>query len=125
MIASQLIQRMIQLLKENSFDSTPLLNVNIPKNWDGSISQTCLGTRLYDEEVIYRKDPRGQEYLWIGGSNVVHHLVPGSDTDTYDRRGLSITPLSLDLHEIKHVDFASDLAKLNIKVECAFEENKE
>jgi 5'-nucleotidase len=77
---------------------TPLLNVNIPPGDAWSVRATCLGARLYAEDVDYRRDPRGREYLWIGGAGAVRHdHVPGSDTEAYDAGIASVTPLSLDL----------------------------
>jgi 5'-nucleotidase len=75
----------------------PLLNVNLPKDWNGKVRATKLGARIYEEVVDFRKDPRGREYLWIGGPGVRHEKDPGSDTDAYDEGVASITPLVLDL----------------------------
>src|SRR5690606_12634476 len=47
---------------------TPLLNVNIPRGDEWQVMSTRLGRRLYADDVIYRRDPRRREYLWIGGS---------------------------------------------------------
>jgi len=73
-----------------------LLNINIPRGSAWEIRTTRLGARLYEEDVIYRRDPRGREYLWIGGTGAVRHdLIEGSDTDAFDagifrgRRGWS------------------------------------
>jgi len=84
--------------REGPRASTPLLNVNIPPGDAWSVRATCLGARLYAEDVDYRLDPRGREYLWIGGAGAVRHdHVPGSDTEAYDAGVASVTPLSLDL----------------------------
>jgi 5'-nucleotidase len=74
-----------------------LLNVNIPVAWNGGVRATRLGLRIYDEVVDFRRDPRGREYLWLGGPNVRHERDPGTDTDAYDDGFASITPLVLDL----------------------------
>jgi 5'-nucleotidase len=77
--------------------SVPLLNVNFPRQGSWTWCSTKLGRRVYDSDVIYRNDPRGGEYLWIGGSKAIHHEGAGTDTEAYDRGDLGITPLSLDL----------------------------
>ena len=77
--------------------TTPLLNLNVPQTWSGEIRRTRLGARLYEEILDVRKDPRGREYLWLGGPGVRHERDPGSDTDAYDDGAASITPLVLDL----------------------------
>ncbi len=76
---------------------TPLLNLNVPREWTGEVRRTRLGSRLYEELIDVREDPRGREYMWLGGPGVRHESDPGSDTDAYDEGAASITPLLLDL----------------------------
>jgi 5'-nucleotidase len=87
----------LEVLKMRPYPRAPLLNVNLPKDWNGQIRATKLGARIYEEVVDFRRDPRGREYLWIGGPGVRHEKDPGSDTDAYDEGVASITPLVLDL----------------------------
>jgi 5'-nucleotidase len=75
----------------------PLLSVNVPPGRGWKVVATRLGTRLYEELVEFRRDPRGREYLWIGGSQVSHPDAPGSDTEAHDRGEVSVTELRLDL----------------------------
>jgi 5'-nucleotidase len=90
----------------------PLLNVNIPRGDAWPVRATCIGARLYVEEVDYRTDPRGHEYLWVGGGGGVRHdHVPGSDTEAYDEGVASITPLTLDLWDEGGAAFAADVAR--------------
>ena len=89
-----------------------LLNVNIPQGDAWPVRATCLGARLYVEEVDYRTDPRGREYLWIGGAGAVRHdHVPGSDTEAFDEGVASITPLTLDLWDELGSSFAAEVAR--------------
>jgi 5'-nucleotidase len=76
---------------------TPLLNLNVPLTWTGELRRTRLGARLYEETIDIRRDPRGREYMWLGGPGVRHERDAGSDTDAYDDGAASITPLVLDL----------------------------
>lgn len=91
-------------------EPAPLVNVNFPpgKNWP--VVATRLGARRYDDIVEFRVDPRGREYLWIGGGGVHHQHVTGSDTEAYDRGAVGITPLLLDLTASAGADLASRLA---------------
>jgi 5'-nucleotidase len=73
------------------------VSLNVPENWNGELRATRLGARIYDEVVDFRRDPRGREYLWLGGPGVRHERDPGTDTDAYDDGAASITPLLLDL----------------------------
>jgi 5'-nucleotidase len=76
---------------------TPLLNLNVPLDWTGEVRRTRLGARLYEEIIVVRQDPRGRDYMWLGGPGVTHEPDEGSDTDAYDACAASITPLLLDL----------------------------
>jgi 5'-nucleotidase len=97
---------------ETSSQKGPLLNVNIPPGDAWRVRATCIGARLYEEEVDFRTDPRGHEYLWIGGAGGVRHdHVPGSDTEAYDEGVASVTPLTLDLWDEFETKFASEVAR--------------
>ena len=88
----------------------PLLNVNVPPGtgpWP--VRATRIGARLYTEEVLFRDDPRGREYLWIGGAGVRHDHVPGSDTEAHDEGFASVTPLTLDLWASGHQELVAGL----------------
>jgi 5'-nucleotidase len=84
--------------------------VNFPPGKGWPVVATRLGTRRYDDIVEFRVDPRGREYLWIGGGGWHHSHVPGSDTEAYDRGAVSITPLLLDLTASGGADLARHLA---------------
>lgn len=91
--------------------TTPLLyNVNFPRGAVWPVRATRLGKRTYDGSCDFRVDPRGGEYLWIGGVNAKHHDVPGSDTEAYDAGVVGITPLSLDLTSVDGLDVAAAAA---------------
>jgi 5'-nucleotidase len=61
---------------------------------------------VYVDEVDFRKDPRGREYLWIGGPSASHRPVVGSDTEAYDEGVVGVTPLVLDLWGRDHQERA-------------------
>jgi len=76
----------------------PLINVNVPPGSSWEVVATRLGLRLYNDLVEFRTDPRGRDYLWIGGDGAARHEhLAGSDTDAYDGGQVSVTPLMLDL----------------------------
>lgn len=89
-----------------------LLNLNIPAGkgpW--KVERTVLGTRLYAENVVFSTDPRGREYLWIGGATPTHDEVVGSDTEAWDAGHASLTPLVLDLTSARDEAFAAGLVE--------------
>ncbi len=88
-----------------------LLNVNVPPGDRWALRATRLGQRVYGAEVVYRTDPRGGEYLWIGGSNATHHDAPGSDTEAYDAGAVGVTPLGLDLTDASGADGATAIVR--------------
>jgi 5'-nucleotidase len=73
-----------------------LLNLNVPKGYT-ELRSTRLGRRIYHDEVDFRRDPRGREYLWLGGPSVDHPGIPDSDVEAFDAGCASLTALSLDL----------------------------
>ena len=86
-----------------------LLNVNFPPKWTGAMRVTRVGVRAYEELVDLRKDPRGRDYLWIGGSGVHHDPDPGADTEAHDQGVASISPLLMDLTANDEMKFAESL----------------
>ena len=76
-----------------------LLNVNFPAGERWPVRATRLGLRRYEDRAEFRRDPRGGEYLWLGGSSVVHGEAAGSDTEAYDEGVVGVTPLSLEMWE--------------------------
>lgn len=90
--------------------AAPLMNVNVPAGESWKLRPTRLGARLYEDDVIYRHDPRGREYMWIGGSNVRHDQAEGTDTAAWDAGHASVTPLILNLTAPSFADLAEALA---------------
>lgn len=88
----------------------PLLSVNFPPTPPKGVRATRLGRRLYDEVVIVRQDPRGRDYLWIGGPEARHETVAGSDTEAYDEGFVSVTPLHNEGTHAEHLGIAAWVA---------------
>jgi 5'-nucleotidase len=95
--ATQLGARLVSALLATARGETLLLNVNVPSGKSWPVRATRLGARIYRDEVDFRRDPRGREYLWIGGPGAEHRAVAGSDTEAHDQGIASVTPLVLDL----------------------------
>jgi 5'-nucleotidase len=95
--ASKLTAALVVALYGLEIDTALLLNANFPDGDDWPVEATKLGTRQYSDGVLFREDPRGGEYLWIGTGDVAHAKVEGSDTWAFDRGVVGVTPLSLEL----------------------------
>jgi 5'-nucleotidase len=96
-------------LEERRPDKAPLLNLNIPTGQSWKVCSTRLGRRLYDDDVLYRNDPRHREYLWIGGSRARHEGDEDTDTGAWDQGHASLTPISLELFSPEHASLAESV----------------
>lgn len=95
--ARPLVARLLAWRAANPSATAPLLNVNFPDGRAKGLRVCSLGVREYENLVEVRRDPRGRQYLWIGGPSVAHRPMPGSDTEAHDAGSVSVTPLRLDL----------------------------
>ena len=77
--------------------AAPLLNVNIPRGPARERCVTRLGRRTYDDAVVFRQDPRGQEYAWIGSAilSFEGRDDPDCDTVAFQAGKVSVTPIVL------------------------------
>lgn len=85
---------------EHGLSPGELVNVNVPavepETFDG-FEVTRLGKRVYQDQLIERKDPRGIAYFWIGGPPPSGLAVPGTDFHAVINRRIAVTPIHLDL----------------------------
>ena len=90
------IGRMVaQTVLKNGLPGDIYLNVNVPHAVKGT-QITSLGTRIYDEDIECRIDPRGLKYYWLGGKSISGKQQAGTDITAVDRGFVSITPLQLN-----------------------------
>lgn len=108
--ATEVCASLAAALIAQHLEGAALLNVNFPAGNQWDIRETRLGSRTYLESIDFRTDPRGREYLWVGGRGVEHPLVAGSDTEAFDAGIVSVTPLMLDLWRSEHNELAKSLA---------------
>ncbi len=90
-------------------EDTLLLNVNFPPGKTWPVRATQLGNRVYQDGVVFRSDPRGWEYLWIGTGGVKHSGAETSDTAAFDQGLVGVTPLSLELWASQAEEFTREL----------------
>ncbi len=93
------IRKVIATAIRTALPPHTFLNVNIPNPHLGPIQgvrATRLGLRYYSKEIDIRTDPRGGEYLWIGGRDVFMPDVPGSDCNAVREGWVSVTALGCD-----------------------------
>lgn len=91
---------LVKKVIEHGLPANTFLNVNIPAGpWSQihGVELTRLGRRLYRDELVTRKDPRGRPYFWIGGlppRGVADH---GTDIWAMENSLISVTPINLDM----------------------------
>lgn len=101
--------RLVKTLLDDGPPRGLLLNVNFPAGKEWPLRATRLGNRTYQDGVLFRKDPRGGEYLWVGTGAVRHDGDENSDTSAYDAGEVGITPLSLELFKPDHQPLVAEL----------------
>jgi 5'-nucleotidase len=98
-------------LVQEAQDGPVLCNVNFPSGREWKVRPTRLGARVYSDTVEFRRDPRGREYLWLGGPGAEHRDVPESDPAAYDQGDVGVTPLVLDLFDQAGMRLATALSR--------------
>ena len=75
-----------------------ILNVNIPNTAKiKGIKATKLGYRLYGNDAHKHKNPRGEEFYWIGLHPLAFKEEENSDFNAIKNGYVSITPIKLDM----------------------------
>ncbi len=85
---------------EHGLSPGELINVNVPAipvGDDAEFEVTRLGKRIYQDQLVARKDPRGIPYFWIGGPPPSGLAVEGTDFHAVVNRRIAVTPIHLDL----------------------------
>ncbi len=107
-IARTLAARMLAASPPSRF----LVNVNVPPldraNIKG-VRVTRLGTRVYNDAIVRKTDPRGRDYYWIGGAAPTWEPNPETDFAAVEEGYVSLTPLLLDLTDAAGFDFLRGL----------------
>jgi 5'-nucleotidase len=83
-----------------------LWNVNVPPlpmNEIRGFKVTKLGSRVYNDIIIKKKDPRGRDYFWIGGGEPGWSAEENSDFAAVSGGLISVTPLRLDMTDYKTI----------------------
>ncbi|NUP05273.1 MAG: 5'/3'-nucleotidase SurE [Polyangiaceae bacterium] len=110
-LGSSIARAVLEQVRETKGEAGLLFNVNVPPGSAWSVRATKLGRRTYAGDVLFRRDPRGAEYMWIGGGEVTHHDAPGSDTEAYDAGAVGVTPLALHLDLLSGMSTAELVAR--------------
>lgn len=110
--AADYARRVAQVMLKEEFPTDVVLNLNVPylplEEIQG-IQLTRQGLRVYHDELVTRKDPRGVSYYWLGGDPPSGIPDQGTDYGAMKSGFASLTPLNLDLTAIDSIDLLTDL----------------
>jgi 5'-nucleotidase len=114
--AARFTRRLVESVLEHGLPPKSALNVNLPSLPDGDykgVRITRLGTRVYQDSLIQKTDPRGRAYYWIGGDEPIWEEEEDTDFLAVSQGYASVTPLKLDLSDYRAM---VDMAKWNLEV---------
>jgi 5'-nucleotidase len=80
-----------------AIEPATFLNLNLPAGQVRGVRVTCMGRRIYRDQVSVREDLRGRSYYWIGGPEQKGEDVADSDCTAVADGMASVTPIGLDL----------------------------
>jgi len=114
-LASKTIQKLVSKIRDGSFPlpAREFLNVNIPADLqEATMKVTYAGYRFYANDSHVHRNPRGEEFHWLG----LHPLsfaprkgVKGmSDHEAIEAGFISVTPIMLDLSAYKSMKCLED-----------------
>ncbi|MCK4539490.1 MAG: 5'/3'-nucleotidase SurE [Candidatus Krumholzibacteria bacterium] len=95
-----------RMLEREGKHGTYLLNVNIPPLPEDKLRGlriTKLGSRVYNDSIVKKTDPRGKDYFWIGGGEPGWNIDEKSDFTAVSNDYISVTPLKVDMTDYKSV----------------------
>lgn len=98
--AARFARRLAEAVLKRGLPPDTLLNVNVPPLAEEKLrgfAITRQGKRRYGDAIVEKVDPRGKKYYWIGGDDLGHVPMEGSDFSTVENGTISVTPLHLDL----------------------------
>ncbi|MBI5169295.1 MAG: 5'/3'-nucleotidase SurE [Candidatus Eisenbacteria bacterium] len=104
---AEIVGRLLRQVLVRGLPPRMLLNVNFPFRSMADLAGvqfTRLGTRVYEDTLVRKVDPRGKEYYWIGGEDPVWRPEPGTDYHAVHAGFVSVTPMQLDLTDHAAID---------------------
>lgn len=102
--AAGISRRLASRILEREKGAPLLWNVNIPPLSGDEIrgvKVTNLGSRVYNDTIVKKKDPRGKAYFWIGGGEPGWNTDESSDFASVTAGYVSVTPLIVDMTDYK------------------------
>lgn len=117
--AGRVVERLLPQLLRQGIPAGKCLNINVPaRPWEElkGVRITRLGTRVFRDVIVEKKDPRGKLYYWIGGEDPTWEHDEASDFAAVSEGYVSVTPLAFELTDYKQV---VDLEAAGLKLDEA------
>ena len=89
------------------WDRDVLININFPDCAPEAVKGVIAarqGKHKVGDDLIFRTDPRGRPYLWIGMRRASDRSPEGTDLKVIDNGYISVTPLNVDLTHAATLD---------------------
>jgi 5'-nucleotidase len=99
--AGKMVKRITRQILKDSLPEGVFLNVNLPKTPNGRIKITCLGNRIYRDEIVKVKKESESFIYSLKGESPTWVSSPNSDFDAVHEGFVSITPIHME-----YTDFA-------------------
>ena len=95
---AQITKRVAEMILRRGLPRDTLLNLNVPVDAksNDNIHAATLGRRRYEQNVLECADPRDRPYYWIGGKQLGHDFMPGSDCNLNADGKVTLTPVKID-----------------------------
>ena len=113
--AARVAVELIQHYQKNGFQSSTLLNVNVPDIPYHELQGreiTRLGKRHKAEPVVQLKTPRNETVYWVGAAGAPNDGGAGTDFYAVAHKQVSISPIQVDL--TNHAQLAEIKQWLNL-----------
>ncbi len=110
--AGKIVNRITGKVLKDSLPEGVFLNVNLPKTPNGKIKLTCLGNRVYRDEIVRVKEENESLTYSLNGESPTWISSPNSDFDAVHEGFVSITPIRMeytDFEMIKKLRFWEEI----------------
>ncbi|MBI2026474.1 MAG: 5'/3'-nucleotidase SurE [Deltaproteobacteria bacterium] len=104
--AASVALKIVDLAKKRTMPQGVFLNINVPDRPLSNINGfrfVRTGVRVYSDQVMENKDPRGKSYYWLGGRYIGHESIENTDCSVIEEGYVSITPLQIDSTEHRYL----------------------
>ncbi len=98
--AAQVAEKVAANIVRHGLAAGTFLSVNVPYlpyEQIRGVRATRQGLRIYRDELVQRKDPRGRPYYWIGGDVPSGKVEEGTDIGALHEGCVAVTPVQLDM----------------------------